>query len=452
MPIDVLGAISFKGNDINEGIKEALKGINKTFTVSMVDIDELEPSEDNFYSMSDMEELQESIESFGVQQNLIAMKRGNDEKYEIIAGHRRYQACKKLVDAGKKEFSNVPCRLLPTISDTLKNILIIHTNSETRKKTSWEITEEIERLKILYKDYKKENPNFKGDVRVAVAKETGLSTSTIGRHENISNNLTEPLKQQYKEGKIGISQADKIASLSEDQQKEAHKIIEEKGEIKTSEIKEIKEDTKEQAVINDYTEPENQITNECGIYLPEHITKTKLDIPPKYGDITIEIAFDERDNKYRHGYSYNDKNSGCGYMPSHNCKPFNTEKDAFNDMIAKLQAQDKAIEKALTAGGYIPEDKPKVQVREFQIVDTETTIQEPIEPALSETEIIIIALTKNREAVIREIEKIPVNNEDSGRVTVNGVRLARWTMIKQIFDNELKELSGSNIFEEAEHE
>lgn len=384
MPIDVLGAISFKGNDINEGIKEALKGINKTFTVSMVDIDELEPSEDNFYSMSNMEELQESIESFGVQQNLIAMKRGNDEKYEIIAGHRRYQACKKLVDAGKKEFSNVPCRLLPTISDTLKNILIIHTNSETRKKTSWEITEEIERLKILYKDYKKENPNFKGDVRLAVAKETGLSTSTIGRHENISNNLTEPLKQQYKEGKIGISQADKIASLSEDQQKEAFKIIEEKGEIKTSEIKEI----------NDYTESENQITNECGIYLPEHITKTKLDIPPKYGNIII-------------------------------------------------------------AGGYTPEDKPKVQVREFQIADTETTIQElikPEEPALSETEIIIIALTKNREAVIREIEKIPVNNEDSGRVTVNGVRLARWTMIKQIFDNELKELSGSNIFEEAEHE
>lgn len=284
-------------------------------------------------------------------------------------------------------------------------------------------------------------------MREATAEDLGISPAQIGRHEKIKKNLIEPLQEEYKKENINFTTAQATASLPPEQQEKALEKYKEQGSLSTTDIKEIKDDTEE---------PENQITNECGIYLPEHITKTKLDIPPKYGDITIKIAFDERDNKYRHGYDYHNKDSGSGYMPSDNCKPFNTEKDAFNDMIAKLQAQDKTIEEALIAGGYIQaEDKPEVQIREFQIVDTETTIQEPIEPeesALSETEIIIIALNKNREAVIKEIEKIPVNNEESGRITVNGVRLARWTMIKQIFDNELNELSGSNMFEEAEHE
>lgn len=240
--VDINGLIGIKGN-INAGIKTALKKANTNFAITQLDIDELEPSEDNFYELRDIEAIKESIENFGIQQNIIVMKR-EGEKYEIIAGHRRYAACKILAEEGKEEFNTLPCRILPTMDDTLKNILIIHTNSETRIKTPWEITEEIERLKILYRNFKKTHPEFKGKVRNAVAKDLGLSPSTLGRHENISNNLIEEVKKEYKENKIGVSNADKIASLPRTGQEKALEKIQEKGSIDSKDIKEIKEDLK----------------------------------------------------------------------------------------------------------------------------------------------------------------------------------------------------------------
>ena len=240
--VDINGLIGIKGN-INAGIKTALKKANTNFAITQLDIEELEPSEDNFYELRDIEAIKESIENFGIQQNIIVMKR-EGKKYEIIAGHRRYAACKILAEEGKEEFNALPCLILPTMDDTLKNILIIHTNSETRIKTPWEITEEIERLKILYRNFKKTHPEFKGKVRNAVAKDLGLSPSTLGRHENISNNLIEEVKKEYKENKIGVSNADKIASLPRTGQEKALEKIQEKGSIDSKDIKEIKEDLK----------------------------------------------------------------------------------------------------------------------------------------------------------------------------------------------------------------
>lgn len=242
MMVDINGLIGIKGN-INAGIKTALKKANTNFAITQLDIEELEPSEDNFYELRDIEAIKESIENFGIQQNIIVMKR-EGKKYEIIAGHRRYAACKILAEEGKEEFNALPCRILPMMDDTLKNILIIHTNSETRIKTPWEITEEIERLKILYRNFKKTHPEFKGKVRNAVAKDLGLSPSTLGRHENISNNLIEEVKKEYKENKIGVSNADKIASLPRTGQEKALEKIQEKGSIDSKDIKEIKEDLK----------------------------------------------------------------------------------------------------------------------------------------------------------------------------------------------------------------
>ena len=84
--VDINGLIGIKGN-INAGIKTALKKANTNFAITQLDIDELEPSEDNFYELRDIEAIKESIENFGIQQNIIVMKR-EGKKYEIIAGHR----------------------------------------------------------------------------------------------------------------------------------------------------------------------------------------------------------------------------------------------------------------------------------------------------------------------------------------------------------------------------
>jgi len=95
--IDIKGLITKTGN-INTGV---LAGRRDQFIVSELDVDDLVPSEDNFFPLTGIESLKENIEEFGLQQNLLVMRR-KDKKYEIISGHRRREACRLLVQEGKR--------------------------------------------------------------------------------------------------------------------------------------------------------------------------------------------------------------------------------------------------------------------------------------------------------------------------------------------------------------
>ncbi|MCM0760489.1 ParB N-terminal domain-containing protein [Sporomusa sphaeroides DSM 2875] len=230
--IDINKLTTRTGN-INSGILTAIDKQDR-FIVTEINIDDLIPSEDNFYSLSDIDGLKENIEEFGIQQNLTVMKRP-DKKYEIIAGHRRREACRLLVQEGKKKFRWLPCRILPPVSETVKNILLITMNSETRKKTSAEITEEIERLKILYANYRKENPQFKGRVREIIAKDMGMSVATVGRHEEINKNLIPEIKDAYKADEVNFTTAVELSRLSAADQKAVYEKT--GGKVTSQEIK-----------------------------------------------------------------------------------------------------------------------------------------------------------------------------------------------------------------------
>lgn len=230
--IDINQLTTRTGN-INNGILAEVGNFER-FIVTDIDIDDLIPSEDNFYSLSDIDSLKENIKEFGLQQNLAVMRRP-DKKYEIIAGHRRREACRLLVQEGNKKFKWLPCRIMPAMSETVKNILLITMNSETRKKTPAEITEEIERLKILYTDYKKENPNFKGRIRENIAKDMGMSVANVGRHEEISKNLIPEIKDAYKKNEVNFTAAVGLSKLSAADQKAVYEKTD--GKVTVKDIK-----------------------------------------------------------------------------------------------------------------------------------------------------------------------------------------------------------------------
>lgn len=74
--------------------------------VLMIDVCDLIPSKDNFYHVDD--ELKRSIELFGILQPLL-VKRPENGKYRVIAGHRRRLAVLSLMNEGKEERRYMPC-------------------------------------------------------------------------------------------------------------------------------------------------------------------------------------------------------------------------------------------------------------------------------------------------------------------------------------------------------
>ena len=117
------------------------------FKVTMLDVEDLMPSKDNFYSTENIDELAMSIELVGhIEQNLVVKPEAHG-KYEVVAGHRRRLAALKLVQEGKEEYRKVPC-LIKKESDTIKDKLsLIFTNATARQLTDWEKVQQAKELK-----------------------------------------------------------------------------------------------------------------------------------------------------------------------------------------------------------------------------------------------------------------------------------------------------------------
>lgn len=225
----------------NEGTNSAfdkITGAANDFKIDFISVYNLEPSTDNFYSVEDVADLKDSIELLGVQQNLTVVPL-SDDKYKVIAGHRRRLASLQLAEEGKKQFELVPCRIEINLDDIKEQILLIYTNSTTRKLSSWEQMEQMTRLKFLLKEYKKEH-ELPGRVRELLAEALNISTSQVGRIESINDNLTEEFKKELKQDNISFSAAAQLARLSPEDQKSVYEQHQQTGSTKLRDIKMVK--------------------------------------------------------------------------------------------------------------------------------------------------------------------------------------------------------------------
>ena len=219
-----------------------------TFDVVMIDVEDLMPSKDNFYSTENIEELALSIELAGcIEQNLVVKPEAHG-KYEVIAGHRRRLAALKLVSEGKEEYRKVPCRIKKESDEIKDKLALIFTNSTARRLSDWEKVQQAKQLKEILTEYKKalqeenkdkpkEEREKMGRIRDIVAQMLNTSTTQIGRMEAIDNNLSPEFKQELEKGNIGISTAHELSRLDEEKQQEAFRQYEEKGEMHIKDVK-----------------------------------------------------------------------------------------------------------------------------------------------------------------------------------------------------------------------
>lgn len=234
--MDLLNNNSITTEDKEENIKK--------FNITQVHINDLIPSDNNFYSIEEIEELKNTIELLGLQQNLV-VKKIEGGMYKIIAGHRRYYSMLRLYQEGNKNFKYVPCKVEE--DDELKNELrLIITNSTTRDLTDWEKIHQAKKLKELLTEYK-EREKIPGRVRDIVANILNVSATQIARMESISKNLIGEFKEELKEDKVNFSSAYEISKLDEEKQKEIYEDHKENNiNISIKDIKKKSEEEKEE--------------------------------------------------------------------------------------------------------------------------------------------------------------------------------------------------------------
>ena len=195
----------------------------KAHTIKPIKYDNLVPSEDNFYSMREIEELKTAIELAGRVLNNLVVTPLEDGKYKILSGHRRHRAVGMLLDEGKTEYEFLPCSV-EQIDDTdravREQVLLIAANSQ-REKTTWDKLEEVRRMRDLQRQAKAEQ-GLNGRVRDLVARSLNISSSRVAKYDSILNNLTPALMEEIKADRLPVSAAYELSRLPEEEQLAAY--------------------------------------------------------------------------------------------------------------------------------------------------------------------------------------------------------------------------------------
>jgi ParB family chromosome partitioning protein len=201
----------------------------------MIDIDELHSSEDNFFEIERIEEFAETIlGQGGVKENLIVTPLPTGG-YEIISGHRRTAAVRYLLNKGEIVQRVLPCLVQNFKSDDDKMLNLVFMNVTARRLSDAELWTSYEKVDAILKKKKEAGEKF-GRIRDALAGYLGVSSSQIGKLQNIEKYATDKVKEAVSNGSISISTANQIARLDEKEQ-EAIVDTQDISKIKTKDVK-----------------------------------------------------------------------------------------------------------------------------------------------------------------------------------------------------------------------
>ncbi|PHV69224.1 chromosome partitioning protein ParB [Sporanaerobium hydrogeniformans] len=202
---------------------------------------ELIPSEDNFYSMNEIEELAESILLVGLQQPIVLGK--VEDEYRVISGHRRLSAMKRLLEQGHNQFEKIEC-LYAEMSESMLNLSLIVGNAFTRKMTDYDLVMQEKKLKeALLKAKEAGEIEIKGKLRDFIAELMDVSRTKVGQIEAINNNLSDEAKEELKEGNMNFTTAYEVSRLTKKEQEEVVNHIKQGN---SEGVKDIIEEKKEQ--------------------------------------------------------------------------------------------------------------------------------------------------------------------------------------------------------------
>ncbi|HBH1807401.1 TPA: ParB N-terminal domain-containing protein [Clostridioides difficile] len=235
MAFNMFEAINNSNNRKLENSNQNIE--NEKTEIKNISVYDLVPSEENFYSVEDIEDLKSSIEMFGIKQSLL-VKENKDNKYTIIAGHRRRLAVLKLLEESKENerFEMIPC-MIEKVTGIREKILLITTNSTARELTDFEKMKQAVEMKKLLEELRAEE-DIKGKTRDLVAKMLNTSAGQIARLENISKKLMPNLKNEFEKENINVSTAYELSRLEEAEQQSLFEEYQAKGSLSIKDVTE----------------------------------------------------------------------------------------------------------------------------------------------------------------------------------------------------------------------
>ena len=203
------------GSKLNNASKMAAVDTSEYIKVRL-DPKNLVPSEKNFYSMQDIEELADNMLIVGQLQEIVVGRVNGVDK--IIIGHRRTLAAVLNQERGNTDFNLVDCKM-KEMNETMFMLTLLSANAFNRKLSDWELVEQARLFKEYLIQAKEEGMTIPGKMRDYIASAMGVSNGKMGQIEKINNSLCEEGKEALRKGDMTFDKAYNTARLPDQEQK-----------------------------------------------------------------------------------------------------------------------------------------------------------------------------------------------------------------------------------------
>lgn len=194
------------------GVVDGVSGIFHNLSgqqevIELVDFNDLIPNSDNPYPIIELEDLIDSIKQYGVQQNLLVQKKG--DKRLIIAGHRRYNAVKFILendnaDGAFDHLLQLYSKIIDANEDeTLVRLRLHDTNLQARplnKMSDDEKSEIVTEYLLLIDEAKAKGLQIQG--KAVKGKTRDILANMLGVSPRTAQGLINQTKEKPEGGKI----------------------------------------------------------------------------------------------------------------------------------------------------------------------------------------------------------------------------------------------------------
>lgn len=207
----------FSINDIlGNGAKPAAPAGQK-MQVVMLPAADIEPNPENsIYEIGDVAMLEADIAERGLRSPLEVLP-AQGGKYMLLAGHRRWTACRALTAEGVTGFEVLPCVIHQSQGADDDLIALITSNATARELSDGERLRQYIALKQALKR-KKAAGGLDGRVRDEMSRITGDGTGTLGRLNAIASKCVPEVIAMVERGEITMTRAYECSKLYKVQQ------------------------------------------------------------------------------------------------------------------------------------------------------------------------------------------------------------------------------------------
>jgi len=225
-----------KGNLVaylNPTTRHAAVTAEEGYTVKQIDVTKIIPNKKNFYSITGIEELANSLSVSDRQLPPLDVVDNGDGTYRLISGERRLSATLFRMERGEMERAELPCHILPAFqqegaltAEQMETLSIILANNY-RQKSTLDRLREVQKLepiaRAIYQEEKEKGVLSDGNgkntpFRTFFAEQIlAISPAALQRLKALEN-LSDEAVAAFEEGIISKSAATELAALSKEEQ------------------------------------------------------------------------------------------------------------------------------------------------------------------------------------------------------------------------------------------